>query len=301
MTPVKYKIDALRFKRGRVRKKTWAPPWPGARLGLLSTTFGDIRVLDTAEAKEPLLIIPDSPNLIEHYTELVNICRHDFRLVIFELPGLGFSFHRGNYDYSFAKTNQIILELLDQLGLTKVNIAFPCANGFYGLSFTREYPERVNHLFLVQTPSLEEMGQWTKRVVPSFLKTPYLGQVLMPWMEKKFATVWYRHALLPDSHQKADFTQKALQGLQEGASFCLCSLSQGLMSQFQADLRIDPQIPSTLMYSNTDKTHRKTDFSSIQKYNPHTELIDFQITGHFPDLEAPTSFLAVVQDVFKNT
>ncbi len=129
-----------------------------------------IGILDTKEGKQTILIIPDGPNIIEHYFPLLDKLKKSFRVIIFDLPGFGFSTHNGNYDYSFQKTNQLILELLEVLQLPKVNLVFPCAGGFYGLSFTQAFPEKVNHLFLIQTPSLGEMKKWMKRIVPNYLK-----------------------------------------------------------------------------------------------------------------------------------
>ena len=58
------------------------------------------------------------------------------------------------------------------------------------LCVATSYPEKVNQLILLQTPSLSEMNNWSDRIVPSFLKQPILSQLIMPFVEKKFADKW---------------------------------------------------------------------------------------------------------------
>lgn len=281
---MRYKIDSLRFKHKRQAQK----PWKNKEIGLLKTTLGTIRILDTKGDKPPILFIPDGPNIIEHHLPFFEKMRKDFRFICFDLPGFGFSFHQGQYDYSFTKTNQLIGELLAALNLKKVNIAFPCANGFYGLAFAQAFPEKVNQLILLQTPSLGEMKKWTSRMVPSLLKTPFIGQLVMPFMEEKFAKGWYEYAL-PKGVDRAPYQKIAVEGIQQGAAFCLCSLTQGLQKEMDVDLSIDSAVPLTLIYGNKDFSHKGTDFKTIANYHTSPNIVELDC-GHFPDLELPEKY-----------
>lgn len=285
-----YVIDGLRFKLG----KTPTPP-VHPDIFFLNTSIGNIRILDTKEGKETILIIPDGPNVIEHYFPQLEKLRATFRVVIFDLPGFGFSTHNGSYDYSFSATNSLILEVLDYIGLDRVNIVFPCSHGFFGLGFTRAHPEKVKNLVLVQTPSIGEMTKWTARTVPGMLKVPYLGQMLMPFVEKKFAHKWYNYAL-PKEVDRTPYQEVAVNLVKQGGYFCLCSLAQGIMANKHADLSIDPAIPTTLVHGLNDFTHKGTQFDSIREYNPKTDIISFDQCGHFPDLEKPTLFYQLLKE-----
>lgn len=201
----------------------------------------------------------------------------------------------GDYDYSFQKTNQLILEILDLLKLYRVNLVFPCAGGFYGLAFTQAYPEKVNQLFVIQTPSLSEMKKWTKRIVPNYLKKPYLSQLVMPFVEKKFAKGWYDYAL-PKGKDRSPYHTVAMEGIKNGGTFCLCSLTQGLFPEMNTDLRIDPTIPMTLIYGTKDFTHKGTNFDSILQYHFKAHLVPFKGCGHFPDLEEPDQFIQLLKE-----
>ena len=284
-----FKVDGLRFSLKKKRHTS------NSNTQMLKVAIGTIRVLDTKEGKETLLIIPDGPNVIEHYFGLVDKLKKSFRVIIFDLPGFGFSTHNGHYDYSFEKTNQLIAELLDLIGLLKVNLVFPCAGGFYGLSFAQAYPQKVNHLILIQTPSLEEMQKWTDRIVPTYLKKPYLSQVLMPFVEAKFANSWYDYAL-PKGVDRTPYQTIALDNLKNGGTFCLCSLTQGLSPELNNDFRLDTTIPMTLVYGKNDFTHKGTNFESILQYHSKADVIPFDNCGHFPDLEYPDKFARLLKE-----
>ncbi len=291
----RYKIDALRGKL-RFKNSTWKTH---PNIEMLNLTNGKIRILDTKVGKSSLLIIPDSPNVIEHYFELVKVLGKSYRVIIFDLYGFGFSHHNGTYDYSFRQTDALINEILDILKINRTNVIFPCSHGFYGVSFATTNPEKVNQLILLQTPALSEMNKWSDRIVPSFLKQPILSQLIMPFVEKKFADKWYDYSL-PRGTDKKPYTSLALEAINNGATYCLCSLTQGIATQNDNNFNLDSALPVTLIYGNKDFTHKTTDFESIKLYHKGADIIQFDNCGHFPHLENKNRFIQVVKDKIKS-
>jgi len=288
-----YKIDGLRF-RMQTTNKVWSTH---PDMSMISLSNVHLRVLDTKLNKDCLVMVPDGPNLIEHHFANIKALRKKYRVVIFDLPGFGFSTHNGLYKYSFADTNNIFLELFDLLNINRVNFVLPCANGFYSLAFANKFPEKVNSLILLQTPGLNAMHSWSDNVIPNYLKKPYLSQLLMPFVENKFANTWYDYAL-PKDVSKEVYKNIAVKGIKDGANFCLCSLTQGLLSEKgnEKALVVDSTIPTTLIYGDNDFTHKRTDFRSMLKYNKETDIIKFESCGHFPDLERTGQFLQILKD-----
>lgn len=291
---MQFKIDALRFKLKTKRNWKTHPC-----IEMLDLSNGKIRVLDTKEGKESLLIIPDGPNVIEHHFELVEALGKSYRVIIFDLYGFGFSTHDGSYDYSFDKTNVLINELLEILNIKRTNIVFPCANGFYGIAYANTYPERINQLILLQTPSLDYMDKWAQRTVPGYLKKPFLSQLVMPFVEKKFADKWYDYAL-PKGIDPDPYKSIAIQAIKNGGVFCLCSLTQGIATQNDNDFSLDNSLPVTLLYGAKDFTHKHTDFESIRAYHSKVDLISFEESGHFPHLEDKNRFIQIIKDKVKS-
>jgi pimeloyl-ACP methyl ester carboxylesterase len=145
---------------------------------LLATQSGTLRILDTASQKLPLLIVPDGPCAIEHYTDLIDLLSSDFRVVCFDLPGFGFSYPAWGYDFSLTQTADTIVEVMDLLDIPSAALSFTCANGFFALHLAKYFPDRVSHLVLGQTPSFESMRQWNDRIIPKILHVPYVGQII---------------------------------------------------------------------------------------------------------------------------
>ena len=68
-----------------------------------------------------IVIVPGAPNMIEHYDRLVELLRADFRILIFELPGFGFSVpKKANYDYSLQTCTDITIQMLEHLHLLQM-------------------------------------------------------------------------------------------------------------------------------------------------------------------------------------
>src|SRR5215510_7247285 len=119
------------------------------------TRAGLLRVVDTGGSKPALALTPDGPCVIEHYDVLIRRFSERFRVVCFDMPGIGFSFPSSRYRFGIAETADVVVELLDAISVPKAALAFTCANGFFAMSLATRYPQRVSRLVLAQTPSLD--------------------------------------------------------------------------------------------------------------------------------------------------
>jgi pimeloyl-ACP methyl ester carboxylesterase len=256
---------------------------------LLATQAGILRVLDTGGHKHPLLIVPDGPCVIEHYADLIDLLSSDFRVVCFDLPGFGFSYPTLKYDFSVSQTAEVVIEVMDLLDISYTSLSFTCANGFFALSLAKTYPNRVSHLVLGQTPSLEFMRQWNERIIPKILHIPYLGQAIVAGFARKLSSRWYDAALPQNSEHKSQFVEYADQALKSGGCFCVASLVQGLKRTKDSEIS-QVSVPTLLIHGNRDRSHRQTDFTSLRDHAPKAEIITFQGCGHFPDLERPREY-----------
>lgn len=162
---------------------------------LQATALGPVWLHDSATPGPCLLLVPDGPNVIEHYAELVARLRQQFRVVCFDMPGFGHSLPGRHHDHSLDAGAAVVIAVLDALGIEAASLAFSCANGFYALHAARLAPSRIKSIVLSQTPSLGAMQAWTDRVVPAVLKAPVLGQLLAHAARRKMARAWYKAAL----------------------------------------------------------------------------------------------------------
>ena len=288
-------IDTLRLQTRHFFKgypNTWA-----SDITMLETDYGKIRIKDTKGNKPIIVSVPDGPNVIEHHDALIAKLAENYRVICFDLPGFGFSYPSMGYDYSFKMTAKIIINVMDALQVKRASLSFSCANGFYGITVASMIPERIEHLFLAQTPAMHEMQKWAERSIPKPLKIPWIGQISNSFLEKKLARVWYQYAL-PKNTDKSGYQQKALANQKNGGCFCLSSLVQGLTKEMKHPLS-EVEIPTTLIWGNKDFTHKHTDFSSIKEYISNCNIIRFDGCGHFPDLENSAKYAGLINDTLK--
>ncbi len=284
-------IDTYRFSFKKIRKN-WKDD-----INLITTDFGKIRVLDTLGDKPVILNVPDGPNVIEHHQELITKLSENFRVVCFELPGIGFSYPNSNYNYSFPNASKLIINLMNILKIENATLAFSCSNGFYAIKTAELFPQRINRLFLTQTPSLDSMNKWTENAIPKILKLPIIGQITNIFSEKKFAKIWYKYAL-PKETDISKYQKTALHSVNNRGCFCLSSLVQGLSKEINSTLKV-LEVPSTLIWGNKDFTHKNTNKESIMEHLPNCEIIEFHNCGHFPELENTDKYVNLINERMK--
>lgn len=254
----------------------------------LDTPAGSVRVFDSASAKPCVVLVPDGPNVIEHYEALIGLLARDLRVVCLDMPGFGFSVPAPSYRHSLAEGASAVLATLDQLEVGTATLAFGCANGFYALRAARMAPERVSGLFLAQTPSLPAMQAWARDVIPWPLRVPVVGQAVGWRSRRKAAQRWY-DAPLPTATDREPFREIAEQALSRGACFCLAGVVQGLGRE-KAGALAGVKAPCTMVWGERDRSHRRTNPKALRDSVPHAEIIRFEDCGHFPDLEQPERF-----------
>jgi pimeloyl-ACP methyl ester carboxylesterase len=257
---------------------------------LVATQAGMLRILDTGEHnKHPLIVVPDGPCVIEHYADLIELLLPDFRVICFDLPGFGFSYPAFRYDFSVSQTAEAVVEIMDLLDISDASLSFTCANGFVALCLAKNYPTRVSHLVLGQTPSFQLMRQWNEKIIPKILHIPYVGQSIAAGFARKISSGWYNSALPSNSEHKPQFVECADRALKSGGCFCLASLVQGLNRTQDSEIS-EISVPTLLIYGDKDRSHRHTDFTSLRDHVSKAEVIEFQGCGHFPDLERPQEY-----------
>ena len=285
-------VDSLltRFS-ARQRKGVTGGVLPTRRI---DTPVGCVRVYDSESAKPCVVFVPDGPNVIEHYETLFSLLSQRLRVVCFDLPGFGYSFPRSSYKHSLDQGAGAVLSVLDGLGIEKAALAFTCANGFHALRAAQLAPERITNLVLSQTPSLTAMHAWTSHVIPWPLRIPVVGQIAAWLFRGKAAQAWYGMAL-PRTTAPKPFQEKALDALAGGACFCLAGVVQGLARERMVSLS-GVATPCTMIWGAKDHSHKYTDPMSLHELVPKAEIVRFEDCGHFPDIEQPERFAALLME-----
>jgi pimeloyl-ACP methyl ester carboxylesterase len=260
---------------------------------MFNTPVGSVCVYDSGSTKPCVVLVPDGPNVLEHYEALIGLLSDELRVVCFDMPGFGRSLPQASYTHSLDDGAQAVLGVMDALGIAQATLAFTCANGFYALRAAQIAPHRIVQLVLSQTPSLQAMHAWVDRIIPWPLKVPVLGQCLAWLFRHKTSHGWYR-AALPYGTDTTTFQKTSRYSLVCGGCFCLAGVVQGLAKEAVGSLR-DIRTPCTMVWGALDRSHKPTRAQSLLDCVPSAEIVQFDDCGHFPDLEQPARFAALLK------
>lgn len=256
----------------------------------IDTTAGQLRYVDTGGDKPVLLTTPDAPCVIEHHQALTGILSNDFRVVIFEMPGCGRSFPSATYGFTAAETANAIKELLDALNIEQAALAFSCVNSLHALNFAQRFPHRVNHLALVQIPSVASFReQWVADNIPKPLTIPVVGQLIGQLTAEKLSDKWFDVSLPRPSDYRLPFKKLSHESLHAGGCFCLSSIVQGALRSPNADM-LGAAVPADMVYGNEDFSHRNSNFQTFSDTMPLATITEYTGCGHFPNLERPEEY-----------
>ncbi|MES2509332.1 MAG: alpha/beta hydrolase [Pseudomonadota bacterium] len=258
----------------------------------VETPAGKVRCIDSGGKGPVVVFVPDGPNVVEHYQELIARMASSCRVICFDMPGFGFSIPGPRYAHSLDQGAAVVMAVLDHFGIEKATLAFSCANGFYALRVAALAPARVCGLVLSQTPSLEAMHAWTARIVPGVLRIPVVGQLFGWLFREKAALGWYR-AALPRGADAKPFRDTARSALHCGGCFSLAGVVQGLLKEPGTGLDVGG-VPCTLFWGKGDRSHAPTDPYSLLALVPHAEVIELDDCGHFPDLEGKERYVPLL-------
>ena len=142
----------------QTHRRARPPSGDGVRFVELPQATLRVRVAGTGPVA--LVIVPDPPNVIEHYDRLIALLAPHLRVVCCEAPGFGFSRPAPGFDFSPASQAASMAALLARLALGPYLLAFPCFAGLVAVQLAAEHPELVNGLVIVQTPAWSEALGW---------------------------------------------------------------------------------------------------------------------------------------------
>jgi pimeloyl-ACP methyl ester carboxylesterase len=269
----------------------------------LELTNASVRLRIAGDGAHPVVIVPDPPNTLEHYDELIDllVARGGVRVICFEVPGFGLSFPRSlTFSFSAEEYTDVVVELIDRLALRATTLVMSCIGGYVGLLAARLRPELVGRLVLSQTPAVDHMVTWAKRFDRlGLLGMPVVGQAIM-WLVKGPATRFWYSAALPIGADVARYHAPALAAQRLGGPYALAS-------GIQAMRRLDPRTldgvtqPIALAWGHADRSHARTDPRSLLAVVPHARFVSFERCGHFPDLEDPHRFADLVLEGWNDT
>jgi pimeloyl-ACP methyl ester carboxylesterase/lysophospholipase L1-like esterase len=274
------------------------------------TRHGVARVRDTRKndrggTRPVVIVMPDSPNVLEHHESTFRELGRDFRVVGLEMPGAGYTDLRRDhvtprgFDFSLDAGAGWILDVMDEAGVDEAIVTASCVNGLYAARAAMLDRERIRGLVLCQTPSVPELQAWAQRTIPWVLRNRLVGDRLLRVTRRRLAASWYEQSVgtgvPPDvrADMQARLEDVARAGFRAGAEWRLAPLMRAIRAE-AGDVLEGLETPTIVLWGDRDETHRKarTDPESLPGSRKQTRRVG---TGHFPELEDPDTFAAAVR------
>jgi pimeloyl-ACP methyl ester carboxylesterase len=246
-------------------------------------------------------------------------------IIAYEPRGCGFSQPSNGYDFTVQSAARDCVSLLKSLQaeftFPSFILAFSCGNVYISQYVAQHHPDFVSGIVACQAPDVQEEIKWMNRLDPMhMLRLPFLGQMLNFLARRKLAKKWMSIAV-SDQELQTEMSDRICDALDQGACFCLASLLQmyadsltsNTLSAAAADssaayhngpdtlnfiAKIPADVPTMAVWGDKDRSHRKTikDSSSNLHADPATvEIVHIEHAAHFPELEQPHQFFALMQ------
>jgi pimeloyl-ACP methyl ester carboxylesterase len=222
---------------------------------------------------------------LEAYDALVECFSKRFRVIVVELPAMGFSATRPGFGFGFTETgDDLALFIRNVCGKDNI-FAFSCAASLSGLDIAARMPELASHLCFIQGGDPEAFHRWkTGRDPKGILARPVLGQLIMKRMAPARMPQWYRlsvgRAELIDH-----FCDCAKQSFGNGAMWSLASAYQIYMNHKGA--LPAPTQPILSVWGGADRSHPSENVHSLAMVYDDVTCVTFDDLGHTPELEDP--------------
>lgn len=251
-----------------------------------------LRIRDSGGCENPLIFLCDPPMTVEAYDDLIDAFQPDYRVLVVELPGFGFSRTSDADQLGFQGAVESVEAAISKLDLGGAVLFGPCVCGFVATEIARRGRISLRGVVLMQTPNKAEMLSWVERMNPKgLLRVPVLGQVMVKLSAKKIIKSWLKYATPRDFDQQP-FVDGTTSALNHGCGFPLATMLQ-VWSNGTRDAGLE--IPGLIVWGGQDRSHKQTDPGCTRAHLRNAEIIRFTHSGHFTELEQPAEFAISVK------
>ncbi|SDN83376.1 alpha/beta fold hydrolase [Afipia sp. GAS231] len=306
-----YDFDIWRLQRRRRQLDLgWAATTrPGIRFIDLPTTR--IRVRVAGRGNRTIVFACDMPNVVDNYDDVIRLLENDYRIVVFEQPGFGFSHPKAGFDFTRQAYADALAGMLRELAIGPYILAFPCVSNFYALSVAKQHPDLVEKLVLMQASDWSRQCEWAGTVIGRFVlvtmglpvlgtqmtATPYLGQATWAAVEPWFARRTHHHVIYKSSERPelfARLSKPLYEAYEHGACHCFASAFQHFFCDSESEIPVVDQ-PALILWATGDRSHHVSNSRGLMNYAPHARWQEIADTGHHLDLENPKAVTGAIR------
>lgn len=218
------------------------------------------------------------------------------RVIRFDLPGSGLSAPDPSGDYTDARSMQLLLALMDRLGITRASIVGHSIGGRIAWTFAATHPERVDKLVLVAPDGYASPGFEYGQAPEVPVSVELMRFVLpKPLLRMSLEPAYGNAAFLSD-----DLTTRYHDLMLAPGS------RDALIARMRQTTLVDPvpllqriQAPTLLVWGEADAMIPFANSADYLKSMAHARLVSLPGVGHLPQEEAAAKSLPAVRDFLK--
>lgn len=249
----------------------------GAREGVFDLDGVAMHYYCMGRGGTPIILIHGLGNTAEVWASLFPLLRNDFLVYAPDLPGFGLT--PLAKEGVLIRTHVLYLErFLDALGYPRVILLGNSLGGWIATQFAAIHPERVEHLFL-----LDSAGLRREETV-----SPYA--IDRASAQRAMDRIWGYHIPLPNFLLDAVVRTSRMQAY------------EGFISGYDVAEELDTvlpqvQVPTTIIWGERDGLFPLSCAYDFHKGIRHSRLFILKHVGHMPQIHAPL----MVAQIIKNT
>jgi pimeloyl-ACP methyl ester carboxylesterase len=252
-----------------------------------------LHLRDTGPKQAPAIIMLHGFGSSLHTWEpWARALERDHRVIRFDLPGAGLSSPDPTGDYTDARTIEILIALMDRLGVTRASLVGNSIGGRIAWTFAALKPERVAKLVLISPDGFESPGlsYGEKPEIPALAHA--MRYVLPKALVRKNLEAAYG--------DPAALTEETLDRYYD--LMLAPGVRDAMIARMAQTIRVDPEpllrrieAPVLLIWGEKDALIPVSNAADYVRALPYSRLVSFPDLGHVPQEEAPVESLAPVR------
>lgn len=269
---------------------------PGDMMDVAGTR---LHVRDSGPKDAPVLVMLHGFGASLHTWEpWAQALADEYRVIRFDLPGSGLSVPDPTGDYSDARSMQLLIALMDRLGVARATLIGNSMGGRIAWTFAAHHPERVDKLVLLSPDGFASPGfEYDKAPeVPAMMS-------LMRYSMPRFLLKMSLEPAYADKHALTEELTKRYHDLM------IAPGARDAMLQRMAQVRlVDPvpwlqriKAPTLLIWGEQDAMIPFANAADYLKALPGASLVPLPGIGHLPHEEDPARSLVPLRAFLKSS
>ena len=252
-----------------------------------------LHVRDSGPRDAPAVImIHGFGSSLQTWDAWANGLSRDFRVIRFDLPGSGLSPPDPAGDYTDARSLQLIITLMDTLGVQRASIVGHSIGGRIAWTFAAKHPERTDRLVLIAPDGFASPGF-------DYGKAPDVP-ALLGLMRYVLPRPLLRMNLAPAYADPAFLTAALVERYDD--LLRAPGARQAVLDRMRQTVLVDPRpllasirAPTLLLWGQRDAMIPIANAADYTKALPDSRIVTFPNSGHLPHEEAAADSLAAVK------